>query len=178
MIEAAVRVLPGLDLVAVGDAAVLHNLYWRVVDSADVDASVAAARWWRPLRCWLDAWCAGRPAPLPPLAEPRGDWDAAVRRALLAIPRGEVRSYGQLAAFLGRPGAARAVAGACGRNPFTLIVPCHRVVAVGGLGGYSSVGGTDTKRRLLIAEGVDLTGLGDQAGGGTSRVPGDLKKAL
>lgn len=161
MIEAAIRVLPGLDLVAVGDAAVLHSLNWRLVDDADDRAPVAAAaRWWSPLRAWLDAWRAGRPAPLPPLAEPRGDWNAAVRRAMLAIPRGEVRSYGQLAAFLGRPGAARAVAGACGRNPFTLVVPCHRVVATGGLGGYSSVGGTDTKRRVLTAEGIDLAALG------------------
>jgi methylated-DNA-[protein]-cysteine S-methyltransferase len=76
-----------------------------------------------------------------------------VYRVALAIPAGEPISYGQLAARAGSPQAARAVGQAMRRNPFLLIVPCHRVVAAGGgLGGFSSVGGVTTKRRLLAIE--------------------------
>jgi len=76
-----------------------------------------------------------------------------VYRVALAIPAGEPISYGQLAARAGSPGGARAVGQAMRRNPFPLIVPCHRVVAAGGgLGGFSSVGGVTTKRRLLAIE--------------------------
>ena len=76
-----------------------------------------------------------------------------VYRVALAIPAGEPISYGQLAARAGSPQAARAVGQAMRRNPFLLIVPCHRVVAAGGgLGGFSSVGGVTTKRRLLSIE--------------------------
>ena len=76
---------------------------------------------------------------------------AAARR----IPAGEVRTYGQLAATVGSPRAARAVGRALGSNPVPIVVPCHRVVpASGGLGGY--VGGTATKRRLLALEGAPV----------------------
>ncbi|MFG3116050.1 methylated-DNA--[protein]-cysteine S-methyltransferase [Streptomyces sp. NPDC048197] len=71
--------------------------------------------------------------------------------ALCTIPYGETRTYGQLAALLGTPGAARAVGLANGRNPVGIIVPCHRVVgADGSLTGYG--GGLDRKRRLLTFE--------------------------
>jgi methylated-DNA-[protein]-cysteine S-methyltransferase len=70
---------------------------------------------------------------------------------LRAIPYGETRSYGELAAFLGNPGASRAVGLANGKNPIGIIVPCHRVVgAGGGLTGYG--GGLDRKQRLLDLE--------------------------
>ena len=76
-----------------------------------------------------------------------------VYRVALAIPAGEPISYGQLAARAGSPQAARAVGQAMRRNPFPLIVPCHRVVAAGGgLGGFSAAGGLTTKRRLLSIE--------------------------
>jgi methylated-DNA-[protein]-cysteine S-methyltransferase len=76
-----------------------------------------------------------------------------VYRVALGIPAGEPMSYGQLAARAGSPQAARAVGQAMRRNPFPLIVPCHRVVATGGgLGGFSAVGGVTTKRRLLSIE--------------------------
>jgi len=76
-----------------------------------------------------------------------------VYRMALAIPAGGPISYGQLAARAGSPGAAQAVGQAMRRNPFPLIVPCHRVVAAGGgLGGFSAVGGVTTKRRLLSIE--------------------------
>jgi methylated-DNA-[protein]-cysteine S-methyltransferase len=76
-----------------------------------------------------------------------------VYRVALNIPAGEPMSYGQLAARAGSPQAARAVGQAMRRNPFPLVVPCHRVVATGGgLGGFSAVGGVATKRRLLSIE--------------------------
>jgi methylated-DNA-[protein]-cysteine S-methyltransferase len=78
-----------------------------------------------------------------------------VWRALLAIPYGETRSYGELAASIGRPGAARAVGLANGRNPVGIVVPCHRVIgADGGLTGYG--GGLERKRRLLDHEATVL----------------------
>ena len=77
----------------------------------------------------------------------------AVADALRRIPRGEVVTYGELAALAGYPGAARAVGSFCARNRFALLVPCHRVVAAGGLGGYGATG-LAVKRRLLALEGV------------------------
>lgn len=75
-----------------------------------------------------------------------------VRAAMLAIPFGETRSYGELAKSMG--GAPRAIGQACGRNPIPIIVPCHRVIAAGGrLGGFSGGDGLPTKRRLLAHEG-------------------------
>ena len=74
---------------------------------------------------------------------------------LRAVPRGEVVTYGELAALAGRPGAARAAGTFCARNRFAVFVPCHRVVAAGGIGGYGSLG-LDYKRRLLALEHVAL----------------------
>ncbi len=69
------------------------------------------------------------------------------------IPPGETLSYGSVAARLGEPGAARAVGQALGRNPFAVVVPCHRVVAAGGRpGGFSAAGGVTAKLRLLEIE--------------------------
>ncbi len=75
-----------------------------------------------------------------------------VWRALLAIPRGDTHSYGQLSQAIGRPLAARAVGAAVGRNPLSVIVPCHRVVGSdGSLTGYA--GGLPRKQALLALEG-------------------------
>jgi methylated-DNA-[protein]-cysteine S-methyltransferase len=80
-----------------------------------------------------------------------------VVEACRGIPWGETRSYGQLAAACGSPGAARAVGGVMAKNRFPLIVPCHRVVGSGGaLGGYSAPGGLRTKQRLLAMEAASL----------------------
>ena len=77
----------------------------------------------------------------------------AVLRATARIPRGQVRTYGQIAAQLGKPGAARAVGNALAANPFPLAIPCHRVVRAGGqLGGFG--GGSALKRALLDLEGA------------------------
>jgi methylated-DNA-[protein]-cysteine S-methyltransferase len=75
-----------------------------------------------------------------------------VWRALLTIPFGETRSYSQIARQIGRPKAARAVGAANGRNPLSIVAPCHRVIgATGKLTGFA--GGLDIKARLLDLEG-------------------------
>jgi methylated-DNA-[protein]-cysteine S-methyltransferase len=75
------------------------------------------------------------------------------------IPPGATLSYGEIAARLGEPGAARDVGVALGQNRFAIIVPCHRVVAANGkLGGFSARGGIRTKLRLLSIEGVQAPG--------------------
>lgn len=86
-----------------------------------------------------------------PLA-PRGtDFQRRVWHALTAIPFGETRSYGELARALGMPTGSRAVGSANGRNPISILVPCHRVIAgTGALTGYA--GGLDAKRWLLAHE--------------------------
>jgi methylated-DNA-[protein]-cysteine S-methyltransferase len=75
--------------------------------------------------------------------------------ALRLVPRGEVVSYGELAALAGYPRAGRAVGSVCATNRFALFIPCHRVVASHGIGGYGSAG-VGVKRRLLALEGVVL----------------------
>lgn len=75
----------------------------------------------------------------------------AVWALMREIPYGGARTYGDLAVTLGS--APRAVGGACGRNPIPIIIPCHRVVGVGGkMTGYSGAGGVETKRALLRLE--------------------------
>ena len=82
----------------------------------------------------------------------------AVWHALLAIPRGEPTSYAALSAQIGRPRAVRAVGAAVGRNPLSIIVPCHRVVGSdGSLTGYA--GGLDRKKTLLVLENTRLPAL-------------------
>ena len=76
-----------------------------------------------------------------------------VLRLVAAIPYGETRTYGWIAAAVGKPGAARAVGRAVATNPMPIVIPCHRVVAAdGGLGGFSGPGGLETKARLLALE--------------------------
>jgi methylated-DNA-[protein]-cysteine S-methyltransferase len=78
-----------------------------------------------------------------------------VYAATRTIPPGTTRTYGQIARALGRPDAARDVGAALGRNPFPIVVPCHRVVAAdGALTGFSAPGGLATKRRMLELEGT------------------------
>lgn len=78
-----------------------------------------------------------------------------VYEAARTVPPGVTVSYGALAERTGAPGAARAVGQALAKNPFALVVPCHRVLgATGKLGGFSAHGGLATKRRLLAIEGA------------------------
>ena len=80
-------------------------------------------------------------------------FNAAVYRIARTIPPGETLTYGEIAARLNDPGAARAVGQALGANPIPIIVPCHRVLAAGGrAGGFSAPGGVMTKLKLLEIE--------------------------
>jgi methylated-DNA-[protein]-cysteine S-methyltransferase len=102
----------------------------------------------------LDAYFAGRLRTFDLPLDPAGSaFQRRVWAAMEAIPYGGTRSYGEIAAELAS--AARAVGGACGKNPIPVIIPCHRVLAAGrGLGGYSGAGGLETKRALLALEGA------------------------
>jgi len=72
---------------------------------------------------------------------------------------GKTKTYGEIAALLGEPGASRAVGQALGHNPFPIIVPCHRVLASGARsGGFSAPGGVSTKLRMLLIEGAEIGG--------------------
>ena len=72
---------------------------------------------------------------------------------LKKIPFGETRTYKEIAVAIGKPKAARAVANACGKNPYPIIIPCHRVVRSDGtIGGFTGDGGIEKKRQLLRQE--------------------------
>ncbi|CAN7661634.1 methylated-DNA--[protein]-cysteine S-methyltransferase [Bosea sp. LjRoot90] len=81
------------------------------------------------------------------------EFNRRVYAVALAIPPGETLTYGEVAARIGEPGAARAVGVALGQNPIPIIVPCHRVLAAGGkTGGFSADGGVETKLKILTIE--------------------------
>jgi methylated-DNA-[protein]-cysteine S-methyltransferase len=83
------------------------------------------------------------------------DFDGWVYAVARRIGPGRTQTYGEIATTLGEPALARAVGQALGRNPFAIVVPCHRVIAADGrLGGFSASGGARTKQRLLLAEGA------------------------
>lgn len=75
-----------------------------------------------------------------------------VRRAMAAIPYGQTRQYGDLAREIGVP--AQAIGQACGANPIPILIPCHRILAANGLGGFSAKGGVESKVFLLKLEGA------------------------
>ena len=83
------------------------------------------------------------------------DFERSVWSALSEIPYGKVVTYGQLAERIGQPTACRAVANAVGKNPFLILLPCHRVVGAQGLGGFSA--GLETKTKLLTLEGIEIS---------------------
>jgi len=90
-----------------------------------------------------------------PVAPAGTDFQKRVWRLMQDIPFGSSRTYGEMSRML--KSSARAVGGACGKNPIAIIIPCHRVLAAGGgIGGYSGGGGTDTKRILLRLEGLEI----------------------
>ena len=106
----------------------------------------------------LASYFAGRPARAPVLDLRGTSFQLAVWSALREIPWGEVRTYGEIAAVLGRSGGARAVGAANGQNPVAILVPCHRVVQAGGrLGGFAA--GLDVKRWLLAHEAAHAPAL-------------------
>jgi len=80
-----------------------------------------------------------------------------VWKYLKTIPKGKVKTYKQVAIGINRPKSARAVANACGKNPYAPKIPCHRVIRTdGSLGGYTGKGGTKTKKMLLKRENYQL----------------------
>ena len=82
-------------------------------------------------------------------------FERGVLEQLRKVPPGEVVTYGEIARRLGKPRAGRAVGSACAKNPFTILVPCHRVVpSSGGVGNYTSDGGPEAKVKLLESEGA------------------------
>jgi O-6-methylguanine DNA methyltransferase len=110
-------------------------------------------RWHRATETAVKRALTGRvPRVLPPLDLSAGTaFQQQVWNALMKIPRGETRSYRDIARAAGSPRAARAVGAACGANPIPVLIPCHRVIAARNkLGGFS--GGLDWKRRLLWRE--------------------------
>ena len=85
------------------------------------------------------------------------EFEIKVWKEIAKIPYGQTRSYKQLAIAIGKPNSSRAVANACGKNPYAPKIPCHRVIRSDGkLGGYSAPGGLKTKKKLLKKEGFLL----------------------
>ncbi len=88
-----------------------------------------------------------------PIAPAGTEFQKTVWSALRAIPYGTTKTYGEIAADIGKPSASRAVGAACGKNPLLLLTPCHRVVGKdGSLTGFSAEGGVQTKEALLALE--------------------------
>ena len=118
---------------------------------------------------------AGRPADLagiPLVLDGVPPFHRRVYAEVRRISAGTTATYGELAARLGAPGAARAVGQAMARNPFPIVVPCHRVLGgSGGIGGFSAEGGAETKRRMLALEGVTRPS-------GQVRLPFDPRRAV
>ena len=110
-------------------------------------------------REWLDVYFGGRdPGPVPPLGMKGTDFRRRVWEILLTIPYGKTMTYGDVAAVIAKERnivgmSSRAVGGAVGHNPVSIIIPCHRIIGSDGtLTGYA--GGTDRKKRLLEIEGA------------------------
>lgn len=130
-----------------GDRVVWHEL---------PQAGLAPAERGRhPLVERLQAYFAGEPVAFDDIELELDDYSPFHRELALAlrrVPRGEVVSYGELAALAGRPGAPRAAGTFCARNRLPIFLPCHRVVAADGIGSYGDLG-VQYKRRLLALEG-------------------------
>jgi methylated-DNA-[protein]-cysteine S-methyltransferase len=138
------------DLTLVERVGSLVAVYWGKAKREDETPIFAAAK------AQLDGYffCGLKNFELP-LAPSGTEFDQQVWRAMLAIPWGRTRTYGEIATDLG--GTARSVGTACGRNPIPIIIPCHRVVgADGAMVGYSGGAGVESKVALLVLEGVLL----------------------
>lgn len=151
------------DLLVVGDDGGLVGVYfpghWHPPAPESLGVAVADAAadpLFARLAAELDEYLAGRRTRFDlPLAPVGDDFQQSVWRMLREIPYGETVTYGELAVRLGDGNLARRVGGAVGRNPISILVPCHRVVgADGSLTGYA--GGLDRKRRLLELEGAEV----------------------
>lgn len=141
----------GLCFVQVGDDAAMRRALREEFPLASIEARPARAL--RPLLAAAQAVAAAKPLPPELPVDIRGTaFQWRVWRALTRIPRGQTRSYSDIARAIGSPSSVRAVARACATNPVALVVPCHRVVrADGDLAGYRW--GVKVKRTLLSTEG-------------------------
>ncbi|MFZ5813918.1 MAG: methylated-DNA--[protein]-cysteine S-methyltransferase [Bacillota bacterium] len=126
------------------------------------------------LTAMLEGWLAGEPYEGPIDLSGQTPFIQTVLAVCRAIPRGQVRTYAQLAAAVGKPGAARAVGTAMRKNPVPWLIPCHRVVRTDGVIGNFSMGGPAVKERLLRLEGA-LGGPTAPARSGSSAAPGDRR---
>ncbi|ODT73484.1 hypothetical protein ABS71_07095 [bacterium SCN 62-11] len=110
--------------------------------------------WLQPVAEWLRAFFAGhKPADLDFRPVPCSEADWAVYQHTMTIPPGKTRTYGEIAALCGKPGAAQWVGQVLGNNPWPPMVPCHRVIGANGkMTGFSAPGGVDSKRRMLDME--------------------------
>ena len=131
----------GLELA--GD--VCHHIF---LGNHDLPENVAECSPEHPTARWLDAYFRGKNPPLPPIVPAKTPFQEKMRQGLLAIPSGEVHTYGELAKRLNS--APRAVGQALGANPIPILIPCHRIVAADGLGGFACR--LDWKRKLLTRE--------------------------
>ncbi len=152
-LAATSRGLSGLTLPHATEAEAFAALGLDVFDDLSRDDDAFAA-----LAARLDSYYAGEPVDFDEIALDLTrvtQFRRKVLETVRAIPRGQVKSYGQIAAEVGRPTGARAVGGAMGSNPVCVVVPCHRVVASdGGLGGFG--GRLDLKERMLALEEATL----------------------
>ena len=101
-----------------------------------------------PVSSWLATYFEKEPGTLPALADAATDFQAKMRQGLLNIPAGEVRTYGEIAKELHT--SPRAMGQALGANPLPILIPCHRVIAADGLGGFAC--GLEWKKKLLQFE--------------------------
>jgi methylated-DNA-[protein]-cysteine S-methyltransferase len=122
---------------------VCHRLTLGTIDAPECSPD-------HPMSIWLHAYFRGMALMLPETAPPKTAFQGRLRKQLLRIPFGEVRTYGELAKSLNS--APRAIGQALGANPLPILIPCHRIVAAHGLGGFSC--GIEWKKKLLDLEGI------------------------
>ena len=144
------------DIIVVTSAVGINRV---VLSMPAVDEPPGAPRRDRAVAAQFDAWCAGTrhviDVSIDLEASDLSEFQVHALRTLRAeVPWGETVTYGELAELAGRPGAARAIGTAMARNPVPFVIPCHRVVAANGIGGYGGgTAGIALKRRLLAREG-------------------------
>lgn len=146
----------GLDLVATWDDGLIVRIALEPCETSIETAHEGGAA---ELARWVASWNAGAPIEFDASLL---DWLAVpvrtsrILEVLAGVPYGATLDYAELGARCGMPKGARAVGQAMARNPFPLVVPCHRVLLRGGRCGEYSAGGPEVKRKLLVHEGVRL----------------------
>ena len=143
---ASSSLLTPLGLISVTEqAGVITRLDWHAVPDAPSALTIEALT-------QLQGYFAGRLTKFDLPLDYGTGLNSQVRRAMLAIPFGDTRTYGNLARDLKVP--AQAIGQACGLNPIPIIIPCHRILGAHSLGGFSAKGGVETKVWLLKHEGA------------------------